>query len=51
VGPFYGLSLELDVESLYYLRRGLTEHTGIIGIVHDPKKVPVISVPTFQVNI
>ena len=48
-GPLYGLSLEIDMEGLSYLRNGQTEHEGIVIVLHDPRTIPLISSAAFNV--
>ncbi|XP_059096686.1 acid-sensing ion channel 4-A-like [Tigriopus californicus] len=41
-GPFYGFSVEINIEQLYYMRRAATQTEGIIVSIHHPKKDPLL---------
>ena len=42
-GPFYGLRLEINLGSNFYLRNGLTQNEGLAVVIHSPRMVPLVS--------
>ena len=48
-GPFYGLTMEVDVGGDYYLREGQTEESGVALIIHDPEKIPLVSTEAIDI--
>ena len=41
-GPDYGLNLILDIQSHYYMRYGLSQTTGILMTLNDPRAMPMV---------
>ncbi|TRY69119.1 hypothetical protein TCAL_04115, partial [Tigriopus californicus] len=41
-GPFYGFSVEINIEQLYYMLRAATQNEGIIVSIHPPEKDPLL---------
>ena len=43
LGDQHGLSLELDLETKYNLRNGISKREGVKVVIHEPTKVPLVS--------
>ncbi|XP_059092237.1 acid-sensing ion channel 2-like [Tigriopus californicus] len=48
-GPYYGFSVEVDIERSYYMRVSATQNEGIAVAIHPPDKDPLLA--TSAINV
>ncbi len=49
-GPVMGLVLEMNIDSLYYMRNGLTPEGGARVVIHEPNGAPLLSSSGYDIH-